>query len=262
MDKKIEHAFFVPTNKIELLKNTPKKYRIYYGNEFCEHLLPSVEQIRKVKTFAKENNHDFTLVLPWITDKYSSKIISLIEELEERDEVVCNDWGVIQTVIDLGLENKINIIIGRLLNTQKKDPRAYNGEHRTLQSPPFLNGEFGKFLDKYNIKRIETDDPRNIQNFSGTHFLGHIHTPFTYITTTRKCLLANSSSLKQKTLTIGSCKKECQDTAITMESIRMPQKIMLKGNSQFLDNSNIEIDETTLIQNGITRIIHHSILPM
>ena len=65
--------------------------------EFCERLLPSPSQLKKALSFARENDLDFTMVTPYVTNSGLKKVenlIILLSELNPDSEIVFNDWGV------------------------------------------------------------------------------------------------------------------------------------------------------------------------
>lgn len=255
----IEDAYFIPSFQWPLFRVIPQGKRIYYGNEFCENLLPKWTMVRRARDLAKKNDSPFTLALPWVTDRSIDEVRHILNQLMDGDELICSDWGIYSIARAHG--RKLKLIIGRLLNnTQKKDPRGVAIKNRPLESPPFLRGEMGKMLKSSGIDSVEIDDPNRIQDFSTTKFFGHLHYPFTYVATTRKCLLANSSHRKRKTIMIiTSCEHECQRHIYGLDSPMMPKQIILRGNTNFVDYREVALDTKELKSKNISRIIHHCI---
>ncbi|MFN3477211.1 MAG: hypothetical protein ACK4Z6_06630, partial [Candidatus Methylomirabilales bacterium] len=71
--------------------------RVYFGNEFCQHLIPTLAHLRAVYLAAVEKGFTFTLLTPYITDDGLEKLKPLLSFLSTREdliEVVVNDWGV------------------------------------------------------------------------------------------------------------------------------------------------------------------------
>ena len=65
----MEHAIYIHNlcniKFIEKLKFD----RIYFGNEFCENLIPSEREIREIMDFAESKKINLTFVTPWSTNK-------------------------------------------------------------------------------------------------------------------------------------------------------------------------------------------------
>ena len=90
--------------------------RLYFGIEFCERLIPSVEEFKRALDYSRIHNLDISLVTPYVTDAGLSKLSSLFDYLTVNRidcEVIINDWGV------LNLINKkyrsLKPVLGRLL---------------------------------------------------------------------------------------------------------------------------------------------------
>ncbi len=62
----MEYAVFI--SKVENLKYCDHNFsRLYFGNEFCQHLLPSVLEMEEALNFI--GALDFTFVTPYVTDE-------------------------------------------------------------------------------------------------------------------------------------------------------------------------------------------------
>jgi len=230
--------------------------RIYFGNEFCERLIPSLAKIQEVINYSKNKQIPFTFVTPYVTDfgiKKIKEILGLMARQTPNNEVVVNDWGVFGLVQSLGQTP----VIGRLLNKQKKGPevlrhydRLPNEAKEYLQSCAFdnrLNGEFLKYL---NISRVELDNL--ITGISSRFENASLYFPYVFITTTRKCKVAESDRIgASKRYGIHDCNFECEKYDIGLSHDCMPERLILKGNTLFLKNQKLPDLEMT----GITRLI-------
>ena len=101
--------------------------RIYFGQEFCERLLPSEDELEKVCVFSEKEGVPLTFVTPYVTDNGLLKLEKLIEFFAEKipkTEIVFNDWGVFQFLEESFPDLKP--VLGRLLNKQKRGPRIMN----------------------------------------------------------------------------------------------------------------------------------------
>ena len=119
----MESALFV--SKISNLKYFNSDYsRLYFGNEFCQNLLPSIEDLRYALNFASKRGIPFTLVTPFVTDQYLPTIEGLIHEIDRlkpQSEVVFNDFGVFHMLNRLDCQ--LLPVMGRLLCRMKRGPR-------------------------------------------------------------------------------------------------------------------------------------------
>src|SRR6185503_7459513 len=74
--------------------------RCAYGNEFCEHLIPTPQQLGAVVNAASRYGIGITLLTPYVSDAGIELLKPLFEMLSENgeSEVVFNDWGVMNVL--------------------------------------------------------------------------------------------------------------------------------------------------------------------
>ena len=122
----MEQAVFI--SKVEQLKYRDDNFtRLYFGIEFCERLLPTMQQLKKVLSVVKKRNMDFTFVTPYVTNKGLKQLEALIPAVARevpQAEVVFNDWGVFQFLKEARLP--VSLVLGRLLTKMKRGPRIMN----------------------------------------------------------------------------------------------------------------------------------------
>ncbi|MBU0614922.1 MAG: hypothetical protein KJ601_02415 [Nanoarchaeota archaeon] len=239
-----------------------KEYdRLYYGNEFCERLIPSIDDIKKVIEFVKDKRVNFSFVTPYVTDKGIADLERIFEVLKTKVpgcEVIVNDWGVFRLVDRMGF----NIVIGRLLNKQKKGPeimRKFDSlseeSKKFLQSCAFDNGLNQEYAVKKGITRVELD---NIftgisSDFSKSGLKASLYYPYIYITTTRKCKLNSCDSIRgSQRQGIFACKKECTKYQFKLKHDLMPKELLQIGNTLFAYNDTLPIK---LEERGIDRLV-------
>ena len=101
----------------------PPYTRLYYGNEFCQRLLPSVSEVKMAVGLARARKVDFSLVTPYVTDAGLERLRKLFSFLSGTGipiEIIINDWGVLWTVVrDYP---RLKPVLGRLLTKQKRCP--------------------------------------------------------------------------------------------------------------------------------------------
>ena len=122
----MEQAVFI--SRVEQLKYCDDNFtRLYFGIEFCERLLPTMQQLKKVISFVKERKVGFTFVTPYVTNKGLKQLEALIPAVARevpQVEIVFNDWGVFQFLKEARLP--VSLVLGRLLTKMKRGPRIMN----------------------------------------------------------------------------------------------------------------------------------------
>ncbi|MFA4984266.1 MAG: hypothetical protein WC559_03000 [Candidatus Omnitrophota bacterium] len=254
-----EKALFI--TKLEDVKYLDNNWeRLYFGNEFCQHLLPPPEDIIKVIDFTKKNNLDLSLVTPVLNSAGVLKardILRLFAEYYPGGEVVINDWGMLGECRKYSLEP----IVGRLLTKQKRDPRikkimfrlAPMAQKRFKESG--INPGYAAFLKENNIKHIELDCL--LQGMDETFCRANglclsLYLPYGYISTTRRCIFNNNG--------FGHCSKECQKHSFRLRHPSFDNALLLKGNTLFFDNKIGSKD--VLMIDGLKRIVYQPTLPI
>lgn len=263
----MEQAIFI--SKLENLRYVNSKYRrLYFGNEFCQHLIPSLEDLKFVMNFVSKQQMDFTLVTPYVTNKGIEILWPILEYVIgnfSETEIVINDWGFLE--IARNEFHCSNFVLGRLLSKQKRGPRILNlmGKVPDSMIQHFResnvdNPALSNFLINKGIKRVELDNL--LQGISRTAPLlkGSLYIPFAYITTTRFCLTSSCEDRVNRPLrSIIPCNKACQKYTFKLEHRNMPVEIFLKGNTQFFKNKHLP---DNLEQLNVDRLVYQPEIPL
>ena len=222
--------------------------RIYFGQEFCERLLPKKADLGKVISFSLNKHVPLTLVTPYVTDRGLVKLEELIRLFVQKmqgSEIVFNDWGVFQFIA----ENRLNVkpVLGRLLNKQKRGPRIMN---IIDQVPPETRDYYrgasldvsvtAGFLKKKGILRVEFDNLLQGLDMHGLNkeIKRSLYLPYLFISTTRFCLTANCDA-GDTGVGVMPCYKECQKYTFNLMNPVMKTLLIRKGNTVFAVNDNI-----------------------
>ncbi len=262
LPSKDENSLFIA--KKQNLKYWNKKYtRLYFGNEFCQRLIPTAEDLDYVINFAKKNKIGLSFVTPYVTDEGIGRLEPLLGLLNKKlpeSEVVINDYGT----LELMQENKFKLkpVLGRLLTKQKRGPRIINIMDK-LPKPAIdhfrkSNAEvpiFQEFLIKNGFERVELDNLlQGIEDdFSKSKIKASLYYPYAYVTTTRFCLTSICDK-KDAVPGIHPCKRECQKYGpFKLTNKYMPVPLLLKGNTQFFENKKLPKD---LKEKGIDRLVY------
>ncbi|HUT84205.1 MAG TPA: hypothetical protein VMX95_06115 [Thermodesulfobacteriota bacterium] len=245
----MEQAVFV--SKVENLKYCDEDFsRLYFGIEFCERLIPTVDALEEVFNFVDEQGKDLALVTPYVTEdglEKVEKLLVMLAEAKPGSEVVFNDWGVFQ-VMDEKYPDLIPVL-GRLLNKMKRGPRLLNVLDKIpeesvtyYRSPSITIPEIRDFLLKKGIGRVEFDNLLQGIDLerTGDEIRKSLYLPFAYITTTRLCLTALCDQPDRvKEVGILPCGHECQRYTFCLKNPIMIANLIRKGNTIFLCNEDI-----------------------
>ena len=277
MKKSFEVAQFI--NRAQGVKGNPD--RVYYGNEFCEKLIPTISELRNCYFFVKPRSIGFTFVTPFVTNIGLKKLVDLLGFLNDQNniEVVFNDWGVFKLIKDRF--GNLKPILGRLLTKQRRDPRMlkiFNNQHKYLKKttpggktkailfakkPPRALFEhyqasvinlstYQEYLLSQGINRVEIDNLIWGMDIRVNKKLGvSIYLPYGYITVSRMCGML--------TLTYAACKKECKKYFFQLEDESLPVPFYGIGNAIFYKSNPPE--NKYLEKLRINRIVYQSRLP-
>lgn len=267
----MERVLFIA--KVKNLKYfNPRFARLYFGNEFCERLLPSAQDIDQVMDFVREHHLAFSLVTPYVTNEGLKKWKAVIKKVAEKNpqsEVIFNDWGIFRTI--RGISRELKPVLGRLMTKIKRGPRLMNvidilphDAVKHLQSTNLSVPAYRKFLINKGIKRAELDYPLQDIKLNGVASAIHLslYIPFVYVTTTRFCLTASCDIPERKGMVgIFPCKKECQKYTFALDNPTMPCTLIRKGNTTFYKNEKIpKADE--LKEKKIDRLVIQPEIPI
>jgi len=263
----MEQAIFI--SKVENLKYfSPYFSRLYFGNEFCEQLIPSVADLEQVLDFVSENSLDFAFVTPYLTDNGLRRLELLLQVIAQKrpdSEVVFNDYGLLRIL--RSRYSELEPVMGRLLNRMKRGPRLMMVIDKLpqttveyFQSSNLTVPALSKFLNDNGVRRVELDNLLQDFDFSLDNLSASLYLPFAYVTTTRLCLVS-SCDIPEREELIGvfPCQRECQKYTFYLRSEIMPVILIRKGNTIFFENRALP---DSIEEMGITRIVTEPEIPM
>jgi hypothetical protein len=238
--------------------------RIYFGNEFCERLIPSPDELKMILGFAQDNLLDFSLITGFITDGIMEQLEGLLETLfkiKPDSEIIINDWGLLKIV----RKYQFSLALGRLLTRQKKGPqvlRILDGlPEETLEylRSGCINRYFINFLKDRGINRIEVDNLFQGVKFENAGINISLYFPYGYITTSRFCFSNPRNRKAGNSLGIYLCRKECRNGHFILRNPDMPVPLTIKGNTVFFENKKIQLPDHG---NMVDRIIYQPRIPI
>lgn len=232
--------------------------RIYFGNEFCDNLIPSINDIQTVYNYCIEKALGFSLVFPYVTQEKMRKVEDILDYILEHQinmEIVCNDWGCVYLVHERCPKQKI--ILGRLLDKMYKDVRIGENSYHSIfeeNSLRYLKNTNAfcesniEFLKKYNINRVELDCPPQglaLQGAKGINDINvSLYTNFGFIATGRMCMMRflDAEGVPKFSLE-NECGRKCQV---------WNQKMKKNKNIYACNDSNFMTDTMELYRKGNT----------
>ena len=250
----VSRALFVSRIKHLSHRDDGEYSRLYFGNEFCQNLLPTRATLEKVLSEIKDRGLGFTLVTPFVTDSGMARIQRLLTFLSrslDDHEVVVNDLGVLHMINrELGADRPA-LLLGRCQTKLKRGPRLVNvkGElpaaawdhfQRTNIDTPF----FTEFLARMGVSRVELDNPLQGVNRDSLaeeiKLKGSLYYPYVYVSTTRYCQFVDLEDEDRSPRKIDpECKKECSPFLLSLKSRQMNEDLLLAGNTVFYRNDRL-----------------------
>ena|GEM_PF-481362 len=259
--------------------------RCAYGNEFCEHLLPTVERLEAVVSAARRCGLQLTFLTPYVSDagiEALKPLLNLLNKNGEPCEVVFNDWGVLNLI--RREFSKVVPVQGRLLNKSLRDPRITGMYAAT--APGFVPqaavvslrrsnldcSSYAGFLSRMGVASVELDNlPQGVDlSFTENGLKANVYLPFGFISTSRICMAAGLHYQKKEKFQPGApCQRECQTHLLEYSYTNSPlgnkdQKFYLKGNTYFYYHTEAML--RTLFEQArsglINRLVFQPRLPM
>lgn len=239
--------------------------RVYIGNEFCPLNFPEQKVLEQLLEHAVKEKVKITVSLAYQREKNLENAKEIIQFLEkwckehsQSIEVVVNDWGMLYYVTEYC--KKINTVLGRNLNKQKKDPRIdvrlgkfdLKEEYRENN----LKSEvLSEFLKSRGIQRYEFETcVQKLKIPSGMHSL---HFPFYQINTSQYCTLyaACFNFQRSRQNPLDSCPQYCDEICFLYPE---DMNMIGYGNSIFGYAKELLEDSQVIkyyVENGIDRFV-------
>lgn len=248
-----ETAIFFDSKTFATMK-TDNFQAIYIGNEFCERLLPSLEEFKEILNWCKAEKIKLVLLSPFLTDKGIIAFDALVEiavlKLGKFD-VVVNDWGLLSVLEDKYKD--INIYLGRILTSRYIFPLTRIRDRINVTKSYSWNfpDDFMDFCISKKINGFEFNSLKQLVNTKDqlrNHGLKiNFYFPYIYITTTRLCNCIDGYKGYYRD-SIHKCEYECKNFLAKMKNKMFKKNIISRGNAYFYQadidmlKNNVEID--------------------
>lgn len=243
--------------------------RLYFGNEFCERLLPDAETLKRAIKLTDKSRIGFTLVTPFLTEAGMNRLVPLLQVLEEErpdSEIVINDWGLLRLLREETACAPFALAIGRLLTKQARDPRLSRSQ-KTLS--PGAMDHFRRsnvdvpvvtdFLLENRVTRVEFDNPFHGIERDSPRIPASLYSPYVYLTTTRICTSNPRCRPGETGRFVMPCNRECRGHASRLRHKRFPVDLLLKGNTIFFRNDVLPRNLDAL---NVDRVVYQPELPV
>lgn len=198
--------------------------RLYFGVEFCQHLMPSAHDVAAARAYCEARGWGLTLLTPYVTDAFLPAVDALLAELPPGTEVVVEDWGVLRRVRAAGLQP----ILGRGLHRLTRDPRLpdVGPEHLRGDAPPSSWGQgslhsrhFRAFLARAGVGRVQIDVPLQGLSELPADLPMAVHLPFGMIASGRICMVSSwGKPASQRFVPPRHCDAPCRRFTATLRA--------------------------------------------
>lgn len=255
---------------------------IYFGQETCENLIPSLKHVEQAVNYCTENEYPFTLATPYVGPKGMDrlrKILGFLEREAPDSEVLVNDYGVLQL---LNREfTSLKSILGRLLIKMKRDPRfsisgydIANVDLKNLKKvernqTDALKGTslelpiYQDFLKSRGIQRVSIDaltqglDPKTNKKWG---FPVDLFWPWSYVTSSRSCsIAAHTQPGKEYHPTDEACKFQCKKYEYTFSSDKQMLPSVFRGNATWINTRSLYKEYFSM---GFGRLVYEPYIPV
>ncbi len=220
--------------------------RVYIGAEFCEHLLPSTDELAAECARAVAEGVALTLVTPPVGDEGVAKVLDLAKVLAvsgvRGPELVLNDWGSLDAVSEAKIAG-LALVVGRCLVKFQKDPAVvehYKDSPEKLRMSSVAGGPLRRLLDGTGVARVEVDAlPQGFPGGVADETLAaSAHVPYGYVSTGRVCLVGSLALPRLERFTPQTkCPRPCEGLDAEMRAPSVaggtPERLRLKGNTAF-----------------------------
>ena len=239
--------------------------RVYIGSEFCHNMIPDKLQLKKILNICILESYKITVAFPYLLENEISntdELLYVINEIAESNgmkiEILINDWGMIELV---NKYRNLSLVLGRLLNKRKKDPRIeyiwnYKNNSDLLKKNYLNNEEFLEGLKNMGITRFEFEDHLTDNELIDSKC--SLHFPYYQINTSMFCTMYAECKKynKFKQSLISNCPKYC-DNYVYLYPKHL--NIIGRGNSILGFNNKIFTNKKHLkkyIDMGIDRLVY------
>jgi hypothetical protein len=243
----------------ELIPGEVAVSHLYFGSEFCEHLFPDMEVLKRAIDVAEKLHLTFVLATPVANDSLVERIGTAAASLPEGAEIVVNDWGVASFLRAAHPQRRL--IGGRQLAKMIKDPRVPSAAWLKLYPSSYGTPGHMRLLDRLGIGRIELDVPPfatpDLYSVAGLEL--SVWAPYAYVAKGRICKIGSlRRDLPGKFAPGRTCHRECLGIVeVGAEASPAGLVSFARGNSLFYRHGTAMADvvRNALASGHVTRLV-------
>lgn len=183
---------------------------LYIGSEFCEHLLPSKQKLRRALQRAEAYGLRPVLLTPVASPQVLSALTELLELLPDETDVVVNDRGV-GRLISVHYP-RLRRAAGRILCRMIKDPRLPDAGWAPQCGYGFDAPHTQSIFKRLDFQRLEMDVPMfpDDKTFDSLPLPKGVHLPYAFVAKGRMCRIGSMAIEGTQRFAVGrQCRKEC-----------------------------------------------------
>ncbi len=198
--------------------------RLYFGVEFCQHLMPTAADVAEARAWAEERGWGFTMLTPYVTDAFLPPVDEQLAALAPGTEVVVEDWGVLRRARAAGHLP----VLGRGLHRLTRDPRLpdVGPEHLRGDDPPssWQQGSLGSrrfraFLKRSGVGRVHLDVPLQGLSPLPEGVPVAVHLPYGMIASGRICMVSSwGKPASQRFVPPRHCDAPCRRFTVALRA--------------------------------------------
>ena len=237
---------------------------VYFGSEFCQDLIPDVNEAEKFCASAKDAGLESVLLTPVVRPDGLCRVGRLVDDLESRNcapSVVFNDFGVMQMLRNQhpGLKRQA----GRLINRALRDPRLAEQPLESNARRATRGGQIRDLLLRFGVAGLETD-PDLDGSYLGEPESGLqrvLHLPYVFAASGRNCLFkaeAQGEVNNFATLLSRACPAPCHGLWRSEQRTDLGVPLWRAGNTLFYEATRASVEAHL---KRVDRIVVHE-MPM
>jgi len=198
---------------LELLDRLPEEgsvTHLYFGSEFCEHLLPGPRDLARAVAAAQRLRLIPVLATPMANDALVERILESERSLPPEAEILVNDWGVAHQLH--GEAPTRRLIAGRQMAKMIKDPRVPSSAWMKPYPSGYAQPGFAHLLKGFGIANVELDVPpfATPELYAVPGFAVSVRVPYAYVAKGRLCKIGSLRQPRPEKFAPGRpCHREC-----------------------------------------------------
>lgn len=253
-----ESAIYI--SKVEHLKYwKPRFKRVYFGNEFCENLIPTIQELKEVLNFINRHNLKLSFLTCQTGEFCLRKFLPIFAclKIKKGDELILNDLGLFNIIKRSFKRLLPNCILGGFL--------VANIDPVHLLSQKFLAAQG---FSSESLRRLEVNNVNTQKEFCRrkgliSQFKVSLYYPYLWFATTRFCPTSSlgGESYQNKNL---HCSKMCQKYTFLAKhpTQNKGENLILKGNTWFVKRSLMKLRKDFHNFPKIDREVYMPVIPI